>query len=792
MTTVSTRPRIKRFLRFRDHAFLLIGILSTTFQTPASETPDFRAEKLQEIDVRIEKAIALGQLPGGVLWIERGDKTHLQTYGHRALAPEKEPMTADTLFDAASLTKVVATTASIMKLVEGGKLNLEVPLNHYLPRFCGHGKEEVTLRHLLTHTSGLPPVLPYQPDWNGYENALKLAYNRELRTAPGSTFRYSDVNFILLGELVRHISGRPLDQYAKETVFKPLGMVDTGFNPPARKRSRIAPTTQLNGKFLRGVVHDPSARRMQGVAGHAGLFLTAKDLARFARMILNQGSAEQGRFFQSKTVEAMTTVQTAASISARRGLGWDIDSPYASPRGNHFPVGSFGHTGWTGGSLWIDPFSKTIVIFLSNRNHPTEDGSVVALRRDIATLVAEAIPDFNFAYVPTSLPTKPKKKESNARPSAADSMAPVMIGADRLNEIELPERVGLITNHTGQNAQRIATIDLLNDLEDSKLTALFSPEHGIRGLLDEKVEDGIDEQTGLPIYSLYGKKRAPTQEQLAKLDALVFDIQDIGCRFYTYISTMGLAMEAAAKAGIPFYVLDRVNPINGLATDGPVFVDTEDFVGFHPIPLRHGMTVGELALMFKIEKKIDVDLHIVPLKNWRRAQWFDQTQLPWTNPSPNMRSLTEGILYPGVGLIEFANVSVGRGTDTPFEVVGAPYVNDLELAKRMNAQSIPGVRFVPIRFKPKSSKFAHETCGGVNIILTDRDLCPVVDIGLTLAATLRKMYPETFQLERVGRLLKNPDLLKQLSAGAPTASIREAFTPELNDFRQRRRRYLLY
>lgn len=373
----------------------------------------------------------------------------------------------------------------------------------------------------------------------------------------------------------------------------------------------------------------------------------------------------------------------------------------------------------------------------------------------------------------------------------------VLNGIDALAERDFKElqnlRVGLITNHTGTDRRRNAAIDLLHASPHVKLKALFSPEHGIRGKLDQsRIDDGVDEKTGLPIYSLYGKTRKPLPEHLKRLDALVFDIQDIGCRFYTYISTMGNAMEAASENKLKFFVLDRVNPIGGATLDGPVMTGKTDFVGYHPIPVRHGMTVGELARMFNAEKKIQVDLTVIPAVGWKRAMWFDETGLPWTNPSPNMRSLAQAALYPGVGLVETTNLSVGRGTDTPFEVVGAPWIDDLQLAAELNRAGLRGVRFVPVRFTPDASKFKGQECRGVNIFLTDRDLCPVVDIGVTLALVLRKLYPADFEIDRFARLLKHDATLAAVKRGESLGSIKAMWSPDLAQFDRRRRAFLLY
>jgi CubicO group peptidase (beta-lactamase class C family) len=300
-------------------------------------------------------------------------------------------MTGDTIFDAASLTKVVATAPSIMMLIERGQVELDAPVQTYIAEFTSEGRDAVTVRHLLTHTSGLPPGISTKGDWRGPGAALERACAAELKTKPGEAFRYSDINYILLGEIVQRVSKTPLQTFVQKHLYEPLRMSDTGYLPPAEKRSRIAPTERVEGEVLRGVVHDPTARKMGGVAGHAGLFLTAPDLARYARMLLNEGELDGARVMKPETVRLMTTVQSPAGVEVQRGLGWDIRSSYSGPRGEVFPHGSFGHTGWTGTSIWIDPASDTFVIFLSNRNHPTEDGTVLELRKVLGTLAAEAV-----------------------------------------------------------------------------------------------------------------------------------------------------------------------------------------------------------------------------------------------------------------------------------------------------------------------------------------------------------------------------------------------------------------
>ena len=756
-----------------------------------SASDRFHPEKLAEIDAVIAQNISSNKLPGGVLWLEREGSAYHRAYGSRAIIPKRESMTEDTIFDAASLTKVIATAPSIMILVDRGVVKLDEPVAKFIPDFSTNNKGAITIHHLLTHTSGLRPGLPRDPDWSGSDKAIALACAETPTHPPGTVFRYSDINYILLGHVVALASRQSLDQFASKNIFQPLKMGDTGYRPSKNLANRIAPTERSSNGVLRGTVHDPTARRMGGVAGHAGLFTTAADVARFARCILNDGELDRTRILRPESARAMRTVQTPDDMQVRRGLGWDIDSPYAGPRGDHFPVGSFGHTGWTGTSLWIDPFSRTFVAFLSNRNHPDESGSVIQLRNRIGTLAAEAVRDFNFVYVPGALERRAQTATISEIP-----FAQVLNGIDVLKRNKFSPlrglKIGLITNHTGADRERNPTIDLLHAAEGVQLVALFSPEHGIRGLVDEKVSDSKDEKTGLPIYSLYGERRTPSTNQLAQLDALVFDIQDIGCRFYTYISTMGNCMDAAAKSGKKFFVLDRVNPIDGAKIEGPITEGEKSFTAWHTIPLRHGMTVGELARMFNEERNIKADLTVIPVQRWRRDFLYDQTQLPWINPSPNMRSLTQAILYPGVGLIEFCAVSVGRGTDTPFEVVGAPYIDDLKLAAELNSAQLPGVRFVPVRFTPNNREFKGELCKGVNIILTDRVNCNVVDIGIVLATKLHQLYPKEFGLDKLNKLLVHKPSLEAVREGKSLASIKALWTADLTAFQTRREKYLLY
>jgi uncharacterized protein YbbC (DUF1343 family)/CubicO group peptidase (beta-lactamase class C family) len=754
-------------------AGLALGGCKTTSNQPIPPQAVFHPAKLEAIDAAIERAIAAGKAPGAVVRLESGGTVYQKSYGAKSVEPVLLPMTDDTIFDSASLTKVIATAPAIMLLAERDKLRLDDKVDHWITNFKAHGKGAVTIRHLLTHTSGLRPSLSSKPTWSGLAKAIDLAKEERLTAQPGTKFRYSDINFILLGEIVQLASGQLLDEFTSKHIYQRLGMRDTGFLPPFEQRSRVAPTERVDGEILHGIVHDPTARRMDGVAGHAGLFTTAADLSRFAQMMLNGGKLNGRRIFKSETVQLMTSVHTPKGMKAKRGLGWDIDSPYSSPRGNHFKIGGYGHTGWTGGSLWIDPATRTIVILMTSRTHPDGKGNVIALRREVATLAAEALRGGAFG----------------------GSNAPgVLNGADVLRQRKgiLPKgaKVGLVTNHTGHDRNRRSTLDFLRTSNEVELTVLFSPEHGLYGKLDEKISDGTDAKSGLKVYSLYGKNRKPAPDQLAGLDALIFDIQDIGCRFYTYISTMGLAMEAASEAGVKFIVLDRVNPI-GTTVAGPVRLGPSQFIAYHDIPVQHGMTAGELARMINAERDLGVELQIVKIEGWKRSQWFDATGQPWTNPSPNMRNLTQALLYPGVGLLETA-MSVGRGTDTPFEVIGAPYIDDVKLANRLNALGQAGVRFVPIRFTPSASIHADEPCGGVNIIITDRRNLRAVPLGIDIARVLHELYPKKFPLAKVGRLLCHPPTLEALGQGKTLAQIEALWKTDLANFTPRRAKHLLY
>ena len=782
----------------------------------AGETPaQLKVEKLREIDQRIEEAVEDGQIPGAVLWLESNGQSYHAAYGNRVKFPHQEKMTRDTIFDLASLTKVLATAPAILHLSEKGELSIDDPVSKFLPEFLEGGvhpksthskltaeeRGKIAIVDLLTHQSGLPPSISLRTkEFWGHEEGVRRAIQIGLIEPPKSRFRYSDVNFILLGEIVRRVSGKRIDNYVATHFYRPLGMHRTGFLPKRFQIHQIAPTTYVKDYgLIRGQVHDPVCRRMEGVGGHAGLFSVAEDVAKFCRLFVQKGKCGEVRIFSDSTIELAIRSHTPESFKAPRGLGWDIGSAFAYQRGTKFPAGGYGHTGWTGSSIWIDPASETFLVLLANRNHPDETGSIKQLRIDLGTLAAEAA-GYSKRAADLSKSFRLERPDFEDRTAGGDP-AMVRNGIDVLEaanfELLAGLKIGLITNHTGVNRERRSTIDLLHKADQVDLRILFSPEHGIRGVLEtDSIADGKDTATGLSIYSLYqAKNRKPAASQLAGIDALVFDIQDIGCRFYTYISTMGLAMEAAREHGKKFIVLDRVNPIGGHVFDGPIREGGgNNFVAFHSLPVVHGMTAGELARMFKAERKLGgLNLTVVPVQGWDPRMRFDETGLPWINPSPNIRSLTEALLYPGVGLLEFCNLSVGRGTPTPFEVVGAPWITEGRLVDRLNQEKLPGVQFLPIRFTPNASVYKNEDCGGVRIVITDRDRMNPIDLGLAIGRAILADYPSTFTFREKGNvLLRHPSTHAQWLQGEPTKAIRKLWVKPLKEFKNRREKFLIY
>ncbi len=851
----------KIFAPLRFCAFALIFCAFANAQSlpvAAPQTVGMSAEKLNQIDALIEKDIAGKKLPGAVVLVGRKGKiVYRKAFGNRSLVPTVEKMTVDTIFDVASLTKPIATATSIMILVERGQIRLNDTIGKFIPEIQDENAKKVTIQQLLTHVSGYRPDFDLSEKWTGRDGMLQALYKEKLRNPAGTRFIYSDIGFIVLGEIVSRVVGgeKPVKvrnyppvsvdgshivPFTSEYLFNRLLMSNTnffvtenhGFSLPntseniSKRDSRIAPTENIKGQnsylgatfegdgktgeqILRGKVHDPTAFRMGGVAGHAGLFSTADDLARFCQMLLNGGILNEKRILSSQTIAKMTAPNVISETGATRGLGWDMNSSFSANRGEFFPLGSFGHTGFTGTSVWIDRVSQTFVVFLSNRVHPDGKGDVTPLRAKVSTVVASAIEDVSVeamrlaesiysSQVAAQIQDSKFRIQNQPTTDNRPLTTSVLNGIDVLEKNNFKElnglKIGLVTNHTGRNLSGKQTIDVLKEAKNVKLVALFAPEHGIRGQLDEEnISDSVDEKTGLPIYSIYEKTRRPKPEQLKNLDALVFDIQNIGVRFWTYETTLFNVLEEAAKAKIPVFVLDRPNPIGGEIIAGAIAdADKLSFVVSYTVPVRHGLTIGEYAQMVNTERKTGADLRVIKMENWSRSMWFDQTNQTWTNPSPNMRSLTQATLYPGIGLLEYTNLSVGRGTDTPFEVIGAPWLDGQKLAAYLNERNLSGVRFVPIRYTPKASVFKGEELGGINVIITDRESFKPVRTGIEIAVALRKLYPTDWKIENYLKLLANQEIFERVKRADAPEEIERAWQTDLDEFKKRRAQFLIY
>ena len=747
------------------------------------------ADRLSQIDQIVAEGLNAKKMPGCVVLIaRRGQVAFLKAFGNKKVPPNPVPMTTDTVFDMASITKPVATATSIMILLERGLLKLDDPVARHVPEFAQNGKAEITVYQLLTHQGGLIPDNSLADYADGPKVAWEKIFALGLKEPPGTKFMYTDVGYIVLAEVVRRVSGLSVNEFSRENIFGPLKMTETGYLPGEELRRRAAPTERRNDRWMQGVVHDPRAYRLGCVAGHAGLFSTAEDLAVYAQMMLNRGHYAGRKVLGPEIVAKMTAPNKVSS--GLRGLGWDIKTGYSSNRGENFTSKAFGHGGFTGTTLWIDPGLDLTVIFLSNRVHPNGKGAINKLAGKIGTVAAAAIVG---ADGPEESPAPPTATDADKVKPAAVLSGIDVLRRDGFRQLK-GRKVGLITNQTGVARDGTHALQLLHESDAVDLVALFSPEHGLEGKLDvARIADSRHDGSGLPVFSLYGKTRRPTPQMLEGVDTLVFDIQDIGARFYTYISTMGEAMQAAAEQGIRFVVLDRPNPINGVDVTGPMLdPGRESFVAYYRLPVRHGMTVGELAMLFKAKLELELDLQIIRVEGWRRSDYFDATGLPWINPSPNMRSLNEAILYPGIGLLETTNLSVGRGTDTPFEIIGAPWLDGVRLARELTALELPGVRFVPVEFTPDSSKFSGELCRGINVVIADRRTFQSVKTGLEIARSIRMLHPDDWKVSGYDRLLGNKRILEAVTNEKSVAEMETIYQPDLKEFRRTRADFLIY
>jgi len=759
-------------------AFAVLLATGCQASSPVVRPPAAAGERLPsfaDVDRLLEGFRERGAFPGGVLAVgSRGSLIHLHPFGRLTYEADAPPVTADTLYDLASLTKVVATTTMAMILVDEGRLDLDRPVRDFLPGFQGPGKDAVTVRHLLTHSSGLPAVAPLYKEIQGRQAFVERIQAMDLEYPPGSRSVYSDLGIILLGEILERVAGRPLEAFVRARVFEPLGMRDTLFRPPAELRPRIAPTEidPWRGRLVHGEVHDENAYAMGGVAPHAGLFGTAGDLARFAQMLLNGGKLDGRRIVSSETVELFT--RRTGIPGSDRALGWDTKSAEGSSAGTFFSPRSFGHTGFTGTSIWIDPERRIFVILLTNRVHPTRENNLI---REPRPGVADAV---------------------------VRALTPIVrVGLERIaaGETEAMEgkRLGLIVHGASVTAEGRHAVEVLRE-RGLNVVRLFSPEHGLRGqaAAGESVESDRDPVSGLPVVSLYGQRRQPSPADLAGLDALVFDLQDAGVRFYTYASTLILALQAAADAEIDFVVLDRPNPLGGERIEGPMSsprdVVPASFLNLAPGPLVHGLTLGEMARYVNAHLERPAHLIVVPMEGWKRSMTWADTGRPWVPPSPNLRTAEAALAYPGTALLEATNLSEGRGTESPFLLLGAPWLDVSGLP------DAPGFQFEPARFTPRTSpaapqpKYEGQECQGLRAHVTDPAKAEPYRLGVILLATFSRQpgFAWRDSGDALTRLVGTPRLIEDLRAGKTVEEILAADAADHAAWRRERQPALLY
>ncbi len=761
-----------------------------TLVAASPEAGGFRPGALDEVGRLLDDFVARGAFPGGVVAVGRlGQLAYLRPFGHLTYEPGSPAATTDTLYDLASLTKVVATTTMAMILAGEGKLSLDEPVADFLPRFRGAGKERVTVRHLLTHSSGIDWWAPLYKDIQGPRAYRERIEAMDLVTPPGSAEKYSDLGVILLGEILERVSGQSLEDFEQRRLFAPLGMNDTLYRPLASRPqtlARLAPTENdsWRGRVLRGEVHDENAFALGGIAPHAGLFSTAPDLARFAQMLLWGGVYDQRRIVSRSLVEAFTR-RAGVVPGSSRALGWDTKSAAGSSAGTLFSAASFGHTGFTGTSIWIDPDRQLFVILLTNRVYPTRENNLIREARPaVADAVVRAL------------------AEPGATPGRLD--ARVRAGLDRVADGEVEalagKRLGLIANAASVTRGGRHAIDVLRD-RGLDLVRLFSPEHGLRGeaAAGEGDESGSDPASGLPVISLYGDHTQPTAGELAGLDALAFDLQDAGVRFYTYSTTLILALEAAARSGIELVVLDRPNPLGGERIAGPASAARslvpESFVNRAPGPLIHGLTLGELARYVNARLPRPAKLTVVAMSGWQRNMTWSDTGRAWVPPSPNLRSPEAALAYPGIALLESTNVSEGRGSESPFLLIGAPWLDPAAIHVEA-----PGFRLAPTRFTPRASpaapspKFEGVECAALRIEVTDAARADGYRLGVALLEQISRQ--PGFSWNRGGAdltwLMGTQRLGSALRAGEPIDRILADGEAALAAWRAERRAALLY
>lgn len=719
-----------------------------------------------ELKQALEQAVKDSGAPGAVGYVGHGGKTLFhEAAGQRTLIPTPVAAKKDTIYDLASLTKAIATTTSVMLLHERGTLDLDRPVSELLPL---PSFQAITPRHLLTHTAGLPPFKQWHMEAHSVDEYIQRIAGLTLASAPGERRVYSDLGFMVLGRIVELLGQRTLDAFALENIFDPLEMAHTRFNPPAAWREDCAATEQCpwRGKLMQGEVHDENAYAVGGVSGHAGLFAPAEDLARFCRGLL------EGKLLKRETVEMMVQ-PGAVPRYPWQVLGWKIDPWAEGSEGYLRSRRAIGHTGWTGTCLWMDLDSAHFAILLSNTPHPDRE------HRDNATLR-------RTFFDPVAALCHPATTNAHT-------------GLDRLAWEEFDslkgKRVALLTNQCAVDLLGRPILDVLALEPGISVVRVFSPEHGFTGQAEAGEQVGA-QRAPVPIVSLYGDQKKPEPAQLRDIDLLVVDLPDIGARYYTYMATMKDSMAACAAAGVPVMVLDRPNPLGGSVIEGPIATVTGSLVCCAPLPVRHGMTLGELAMFFKANAADCglVELSVSEVNGWPRAFQAPQCALPWLAPSPNIPSFESALLYIGTCLFEGVNLNEGRGTETPFQVFGAPWLDAKKIVSKLSREDVAGCRLEVVAYTPlsipgksKTPIYQDQVCRGVQIHVESAAAARPFRLVYALLRAIHQRHADTLEWKPFFDTLAGGDgLRKAIQSGTSAESYLESLEGELESFEKAR------
>lgn len=715
-----------------------------------------------QIRAALDAAVRKAGAPGAVAYIGDLEHTHAHVaVGARQLQPETLPAQPDTIYDLASLTKVIATTTAVLLLHERGLLDLEAPVSSLLP-FPAFGAFNV--RHCLTHSAGLNPGKPFYKELSSIDAMLERYAAIPLSWPPGTRWLYSDVGFMILGRIIEKVSGEQLDEFCAKNIFAPLELRDTVFRPPASLANRCAATEKCpwRGKVMLGEVHDENAYAVGGVAGHAGLFSTAGDIAAYVRALLSE------KVLKKSSLDTMCRLGVVATWPWQ-GLGWQLDA-WPTKNFGFLPTrDSLGHAGWTGTSLWIDRRTTRFAVLLSNTCHPSRAS------RDNESLRRVFHAGIGKIYYPSS--------------------ANVHTGLDRLVREDFRnlrgKRVALLTHHAAIDQLGRHILDVFALAPEVQLVRLFSPEHGLSGQAEAGAKVGA-QRAAVPVTSLYGQRKAPTENELRDIDVFVIDLQDVGARYYTYAATMKACLRACAAARVPVLVLDRPNPVGGLVLEGPVATSSDSMVCWARVPARHGMTFGEIAqFLAKTElRDTDVSVDVSLLDSWTPERYFGECSLTWVPPSPNIPTPETALLYAGTCLFEGCNVNEGRGSDLPFNVIGAPWLEPMRVLREVPSEAAAGIELVPIVYTPRSipgkaanPRYRGETCKGIRMTILDARKSRPFTLAVALLAALRREHASEFRWEQSIDLLAGTPLLRErIDRGAHPLEIMQEFEADRRAF----------